>query len=140
MVGTRRPVVTVTDAAQGGGLFRRLRRTSAARIVALYLAVFVASTAIVLGSVTWAALALIDRQIDQTLDAEVRGLAEQYRLEGLGRLIEVVRARSGIRSSGIRSPAGPGDRGGGPGPGDSGIGLGGIYLLAAPTGCRSRVP
>lgn len=135
MAATGRLVVTMTDAARdGGGLFRRLRRTSAARIVALYLAVFVASTAIVLGSVTWAALALIDRQIDQTLDAEVRGLAEQYRLEGLGRLIEVVRARSGLRSPGIRSPTGPGDRGPGPGSGDSGIGLGGIYLLAAPDG------
>ena len=81
--------------ADAAGLFRHLRRTSAARIVAMYLAVFVASTGIVLGAVTWAALTLIDQQIDQTLDAEVRGLAEQYRIEGLGRLIEVVRARSG---------------------------------------------
>ncbi|HAE49778.1 MAG TPA: hypothetical protein DCK97_20380, partial [Tistrella mobilis] len=110
--------------ADAAGLFRHLRRTSAARIVAMYLAVFVASTGIVLGAVTWAALTLIDQQIDQTLDAEVRGLAEQYRIEGLGRLIEVVRARSG-------APRGrPG-----PNPGATpGMGLGGIYLLAAPDG------
>lgn len=110
--------------ADAAGLFRHLRRTSAARIVAMYLAVFVASTGLVLGAVTWAALTLIDQQIDQTLDAEVRGLAEQYRIEGLGRLIEVVRARSG-------APRGrPG-----PNPGATpGMGLGGIYLLAAPDG------
>ena len=44
-------------------------------------------------------VAVIDRQTEDTIDAEVRGLAEQYREQGLARLIDVVRLRSSVDGS-----------------------------------------
>lgn len=43
----------------------------------------------------WGTLGLIDSQANATIEAEVRGLAEQYGDHGLSRLVEVVAERSG---------------------------------------------
>jgi signal transduction histidine kinase len=56
---------------------------------------FEASVIILLGFIYWSALAVIDRQTVETIEAEIRGLAEQYRNQGLGRLIRIIAERSG---------------------------------------------
>jgi signal transduction histidine kinase len=72
----------------------RLFRTSTFQIAILYLAVFGATLVSVLGFIYWSTSDLIDRQMNKTIHAEIRGLSEQYRDEGLTRLIEVVHERS----------------------------------------------
>ncbi len=73
---------------------RSLSRTSAFRITVLYAALFAASVVTLLSFIYGSTVAVIARQTDQTIEAEVRGLAEQYAREGLGRLVAVIRERS----------------------------------------------
>lgn len=73
----------------------RLFRTSTFRFALLYMLLFGVSVMILLGFIYWSALAIIDRQTIETIEAEIRGLAEQYRNEGLGRLVQIVAERSG---------------------------------------------
>jgi len=72
----------------------RLFRTSTFQIAILYLVLFGTTLVGVLGFIYWATSDLIDRQMNETIQAEIRGLSEQYHDEGLARLIEVVRDRS----------------------------------------------
>ena len=72
----------------------RLFRTSTFQIAILYLALFIASLVGVLAYIYWATAGIIDRQMNETIQAEIRGLSEQYREEGLGRLVEIIRERS----------------------------------------------
>ena len=72
----------------------RLFRTSTFQIALLYLALFGATLVGVLAFIYWSTSDLIDRQMNETIQAEIRGLSEQYHDEGLTRLIEVVRDRS----------------------------------------------
>jgi len=73
----------------------RLYRTSAFRLALVYMVLFAASVLVLLGVFYWSTLAVIDRQTTENIDAEIRGLAEQYRDEGLTRLVEVLNERSG---------------------------------------------
>jgi signal transduction histidine kinase len=73
----------------------RLARTSIFRIAVLYLALLVATLTALTGILYWSTSRLIAAQTGEIVDAEIRGLAEQYRREGLGRLVEVIEARSG---------------------------------------------
>ncbi len=76
------------------GSVRRLLRTHAFRLAALYLLVFVASVLGVLLFVYWTSASFVERQTEATLDAEITGLAEQYAQRGLSGLIQIVAARS----------------------------------------------
>jgi len=71
-----------------------LFQTSAFRLTLLYLALFSVSVLALLGFIYWSTVAVIERQTAETIESEIRGLAEQYRRQGLGRLIEIVRERS----------------------------------------------
>jgi len=71
-----------------------LTRTSAFRLTLLYMTLFGASVLVLLGFISWSTIALIERQTDETIEAEIRGLAEQYRERGLFRLVDVIRDRS----------------------------------------------
>jgi signal transduction histidine kinase len=73
---------------------RRLFRTHAFRLAALYLVVFAASVLGVLLFVYWTSANFVERQTEATLDAEIAGLAEQYAQRGLSGLIQIVAARS----------------------------------------------
>ena len=64
----------------------RLIQTSIFRIALLYLLLLGATLAVLLGFIYWSTAGLIERQTDETVQAEIRGLAEQYRDEGLVRL------------------------------------------------------
>jgi len=78
---------------------RRLLQTSIFRIALLYLLLLGVTLAVLLGFIYWSTAGLIERQTDETVQAEIRGLAEQYRAEGLVRLMDVIRERSGPRGS-----------------------------------------
>ena len=71
-----------------------LARTSAFRLTLLYMTLFGASVLVLLGFISWSTIALIERQTDETIEAEIRGLAEQYRGRGLLRLVDVIHERS----------------------------------------------
>lgn len=77
----------------------RLFRTSTFQVAILYLLLFSVSVLGVLGYIYWSTSDLIDRQMAKTIEAEVRGLSEQYRSEGLSRLVAVIRERSGPTGS-----------------------------------------
>src|SRR5215831_10918969 len=73
---------------------RRLMRTHAFRLAALYFLVFALSMLGVLLFVYWTSANFVERQTEATLDAEISGLAEQYSQRGLSGLIQIVAARS----------------------------------------------
>ena len=73
---------------------RRVVRTSTFRLVAIYLVVFALSVAAVLSYTYWQAQRLLQAQVEQTIAADVRGIAEQYAINGLSGVIAVIRART----------------------------------------------
>ncbi|MFO1154069.1 MAG: HAMP domain-containing sensor histidine kinase [Rhodospirillales bacterium] len=75
---------------------RNAVRTSAFRLTLLYTAVFAASVLVLLGFLYWRTVALIDRQARDTIEAEIRGLAEQYDQRGLPGLVELIRQRAAL--------------------------------------------
>ena len=72
----------------------KLFRTTAFKLTLVYLTVFALFAAFLLGYFAWNTRRLITDQITQTVDAEITGLADQYRVGGLRRLVLVVDARS----------------------------------------------
>ena len=70
-----------------------LFRSTAFRLVALYLALFALSVAAILGYVYWNTALLLERQTDETLRAEVQGLSDQYQLRGLRGLADTIQRR-----------------------------------------------
>jgi hypothetical protein len=81
------------DAAPSRG-FGRLLRTTAFKLSMVYLILFTLVAGVILGYVGWNARRLLDAQIAETLEAEVNGLSEQYRIGGIRRLVAVVERRS----------------------------------------------
>lgn len=92
--------------------FWKLFRTSTFRLSALYLAVFILSVGAVLAYVYWNTAGLLERQTDETIRAEVQGLADQYRIRGMAGLLDTVNRRSSDDT-------------------------GSIYLLTTPVGVRA---
>lgn len=75
-------------------LLPNLFRTTAFKLTAVYLVIFALFAGFVLGYVAWNARRLLDDQIRSTIDAEIQGLAEQQRIGGMRRLINIVEQRS----------------------------------------------
>src|SRR3954469_10666581 len=102
--GLRRPI-RVAAGTHSVGLWRgsrRLVRTHAFRLAALYFLVFACSVIGVLSFVYWATADFVERQTEATLAAKVNGLAEQYLQSGLSGLVQIVAARSaGDRGDGM---------------------------------------
>lgn len=89
----------------------KLFRTTAFKLSLAYLVVFILFAAFLLGYFAWNTQRLVTAQITQTIDAEITGLAEQYRLGGLRRLLLIVEARSRRPGSSlylVTDPAGDG--------------------------------
>jgi signal transduction histidine kinase len=74
---------------------RRLLETSTFRLALIYLASFGISSLALLGFLYYATAGFMARQTDETIQAEITGLAEQYRAEGINRLRDVIELRSG---------------------------------------------
>ena len=73
----------------------RLFRTSTFRLSLLYVVLFGASVLLLLAFIYWTTVRVIDSQTSDTIEAEVRGLAEQYRARGIRQLVAVIEERSG---------------------------------------------
>ena len=72
----------------------KLLRTTAFKLTLVYLTIFALFAVFLLAYFAWNTRRLITDQITQTVDAEITGLAEQYRQGGLRRLVFVIDARS----------------------------------------------
>lgn len=77
---------------RGFGL-RTLLRTTAFKIIAAYLLMFVLFAGFLIGWLGFATQRLFTDQITETVEAEVRGLAEQYAIGGIRRLVNVIDER-----------------------------------------------
>ena len=69
-------------------------RTITFRLVLIYLALFALSAFLHLGFIYWSTSGISTGQTDDTINAEITGLAEQYRANGLGGLARIVAERS----------------------------------------------
>lgn len=65
-----------------------------------YMAVFGASVLVLLGFIYAATAGFMERQIDETINAEIRGLSEQYSQQGLSGLVRIIQARVARDKSG----------------------------------------
>jgi signal transduction histidine kinase len=89
----------------------KLLRTTAFKLSLVYLTIFALFAAFLLAYFAWNTRRLITEQITQTVDAEITGLAEQYRQGGIRRLVFIVEARSRRPESSlylVTAPAGEG--------------------------------
>ncbi|WP_040855678.1 sensor histidine kinase [Thiorhodovibrio frisius] len=67
--------------------------SSTFRLALLYVALLATSMVFLLGFTYWSTAGYMARQTDATINAEIRGLAEQYRRRGLGGLTAVIAER-----------------------------------------------
>lgn len=85
----------------------RIFRTSTFRLAAIYLLLFALSTAALLGYVYYSTVSLLERQTEDTIRAEVDGLADQYRIRGMTGILDVVQRRSRDSAGGLYALNGP---------------------------------
>ena len=72
----------------------KLFRTTTFRLSLIYLALFSGAAVIAIVYLYWNTTVLLSRQLNQTIDAELKGLAEQYRAGGRDQLVRIVAQRS----------------------------------------------
>src|SRR5580765_6682868 len=72
----------------------KLSNTTAFKLTIVYLIVFALFAGFLLGYFAWNTRRLITEQITDTVDTEIRGLAEQYRLGGIRRLVFAIDGRA----------------------------------------------
>ena len=70
-----------------------LLRSSGFQLAFIYLTVFSGSVLVLIGFIYWTTAGYMARQSDETVQAEIEGLAEQYRRQGLDALVAVIRDR-----------------------------------------------
>lgn len=68
-------------------------RSSIFRLALLHMALSIGSVVVLLGFIYWSTAGYADRQIDETIEAEIGGLAEQYRRRGLAGLTTLIAER-----------------------------------------------
>jgi len=85
----------------------RLFRTLAFRIVVVYLALFALSAGALAAFTYWNTKRALEAETDQTIQAEIAGLSEQYQRQGLGGLTDVITARSMHAGQGLYLLVGP---------------------------------
>ena len=68
-------------------------RTSSFQLALLYMVVFATSVFILLAFIYWRTAGFMTAQTDETIEAEIAGLAEQYRSGGVNGLITIIRER-----------------------------------------------
>ncbi|NDY56825.1 HAMP domain-containing histidine kinase [Desulfovibrio sulfodismutans] len=71
----------------------RIVRSTAFRLAFLYMALFGTSVLVLLGFIYHSTAGFMDRQTDETINAEVRGLTEQYSQQGLSGLVRAIESR-----------------------------------------------
>lgn len=68
----------------------RLFRSSRFRLAMVYVALFGGSTVVLLAFIYWLTAGYMLRQADETMQAEIVGLAERYRASGLRGLTALI--------------------------------------------------
>jgi signal transduction histidine kinase len=71
-----------------------LLRSTAFRLSLVYLLVFAVFAGFLIVYISWNTQVIFYRQLVNTIEAEAQGLAEQYRIGGVGRLVQVVDSRT----------------------------------------------
>ncbi len=79
---------------------KRLLRSSAFRLALLYMALVGISAVLLLSFIYYSTASYMLRQADETIEAEISGLAERYRLTGLAGLNALIQERLGRQPSG----------------------------------------
>jgi signal transduction histidine kinase len=77
---------------------RRYLNTNAVRLAALYFLLFATSVLALLVFIYFSTADFAEQQTEVTLDAETRGLAEQYQERGIAGLVQIIQDRSGERA------------------------------------------
>jgi len=72
----------------------KLFRTTTFRLALILMALFGTAAAGAIGYIYWQTNVLLNRQLEQTIEAEIQGLAEQYRAGGMLNLAKTVANRS----------------------------------------------
>ncbi|MGZ5916598.1 MAG: sensor histidine kinase [Methyloceanibacter sp.] len=72
----------------------KLFRTTTFRLSLTYVALFGAAAVVAIFYIYWNTTVLLTRQLHQTIDAELKGLAEQYKAGGQDQLVRTVAERS----------------------------------------------
>ena len=72
----------------------KLIRTTTFKLTLVYLSIFALFAIFLLGYFTWNTQRLINQQITETVDAEISGLAEQFRQGGIRKLVQSVDSHS----------------------------------------------
>ena len=85
----------------------KIFKTSTFRLAAIYLLLFALSTATILSYVYYSTVSLLERQTEDTIRAEVEGLADQYRIRGMSGILDVVERRSREKGGGLYALNGP---------------------------------
>ena len=67
--------------------------SSTFRLALVYMALFGTSVLILLGFIYWSTAGTMTRQIDETIEVEIKGLAEHYRNDGLTGLSAIIARR-----------------------------------------------
>ncbi len=81
-------------------VYPTLLRSSPFRLALAYMALFGISALLLLGFIYWSTAGYMLRQSDETIEAEVTGLAERYRLTGLAGLTSLIHDRLGRQPQG----------------------------------------
>ena len=79
---------------------KKLLRSSAFRLALGYAALFSISAVLLLAFIYWSTASYMQQQADETIEAEILGLDERYRLSGLAGLTATLRERLGRRPAG----------------------------------------
>ncbi|MDX1385088.1 MAG: histidine kinase dimerization/phospho-acceptor domain-containing protein, partial [Thermoanaerobaculia bacterium] len=75
-------------------------RSSPFRLATGYAALFAGSALVLMAFLYWASVGFMLRQVDQTIEAEIAGLAERYRVAGLRGLTALIEERLARRPAG----------------------------------------
>ncbi len=78
----------------------RLLHSSSFRLALVYMALFSTSVLILLGFIYWSTAGYMVRQTEETIDAEITGLAERYDISGLAGLTALISERLARNPSG----------------------------------------
>ena len=73
---------------------KTLLSSAAFRLALAYASLFTSSALLLLGFIYWATAGYMLRQVDETIDTEIRVLAERYRLTGLAGLTALIQERA----------------------------------------------
>ncbi len=79
---------------------RQLIRSAPFRLALAYVALFSVSSIVLLAFIYWSTAGSMVAQAEETIEAEISGLAERYRLTGLGGLVDLVEARASHSGAG----------------------------------------